>query len=501
MGLNTNYIKAATDSSGNVTGLVGPGGVSGTNTTLLIGKSSQTDTGTSIGRVTSVRAPGLVRGLLNTLRTNIVTATDTVSNAQLDALADPLDRLMRSSAFAKLKVLWVPVGTNATTGALVPIKGANFTGISLVSGDYNDAVGITGDAVAKGVNTNWNPTSAGVTSTDWGYGAFTTSMTKSGIVVGSGTSNNTFVGFASNGASINTVSAGAAVSLPGFNGVQISGGFVTAWTGGHKQLTAAGGPGTLVNENIQMLKVATTFFSNQSVCGFAAWSPGLTDAEAHELDVFFRCANLALYRPVWQPTLVACGDSNTVGNGAGVTSANRFSKLVADALGLTEDNQGLNGTTMGANDTLGTSSGRWVTQHKIAKSYGRAPALMIVMLGTNDAQCGVSATDFAADYETWLNYQLSGGIDPSQIILITPPAATNALTDQTVLTANVATVKRLAAVYGTGMVDGYATTLGQAHFQADLLHLNAAGHAAVTAAIVAYIATTMSQTALRRMGG
>ena len=489
--------KFATDSDGNVTGLVGPGGVS-----LLVGDSSQTDTQTAIGRVTNIRAPGLTRGLLSTLRTNIVTSTDTVSNAQLDALADPLERLMRSTAFAKLRVLWVPVGTDATKGAMVPIIGSNFTHINLVLGDYDDAVGVTGNGTTKGINTNFNPTSAGVTATDWGYGAFTNSTTANQILVGSATTTNTFIGFASNGGYINNVSVGAAVSVRGFNGAQISGGTLTAWAGGFRQFDPAGGPGTLVNENIQLLKVATTYFSNQSVCGFAAWSPGLTDAEAHELDVFFRCANAALYRPVWQPTLVADGDSNTVGSGSGVTSSNRFSKLLSTSLGLTEDNQGGNGTTMAANDTLGTSSGRWVSIYKINRSYFRAGALYTVMLGTNDAQCGVSAADFATDYETWLNYQFSAGIDPSQFILLTPPAATNVLTDQAVLTANVATVKRLAAKYGCGMVDVYATTLGQSsYFQTDSLHLNVAGHAAVHAAIMAYIAASTSQTTLRRMGG
>lgn len=489
------------DTSGNVTGLGGPVGASGINANLLVGKSSQTDAGTSIGRCTSVRTPGLVRGLLNTLRTNIVAAGDTVSNAQLDALGDPLDRLMRSSVFAKLKVLWVPVGTNATTGAMVPLIGANFAGINLVSGDYDDAVGITGNGTNKGIDTNWNPTSAGVTATDWGYGAFTNSTTANGILVGDAGGVTTFVGFASSGAYINNVNAGAAPSVRGFNGVQISGGNVTAWAGGFRQTDTAGGPGTLLNRNINILKVNTTY-SNQSVCGFAAWSTGLTDDDAHEMDLFFRCVNAALYRPVWQPTLVACGDSNTVGNGSGVTSSNRFSKLLATSLGLTEDNQGSNGTTMAANDALGTSSGRWVSIYKINRTYARAGTLYTVMLGTNDAQCGVSAADFATDYETWLNYQFSAGIDPSQVILLTPPAATNALTDQAVLSANVATVKRLAAKYGTGLVDGYAVTLGQAsYFQSDLLHLNVAGHAALSAAVLAYIQTTKSQTTLRRVGG
>lgn len=453
------------------------------------------DTGAGLGRFTSTTTAAISNGLIKTLRSNIITATDTVTAFELDALRYPLARLMRSSVWKKLKVLWVPVGTDATKGALVPIIGSNFSAINLVAGDYSSYSGITGNGTNKAINTNYNPDAV---AGDWGAGAFLTSLTESGVAFGTLSGTNTFCGLAPNGANINNKTIGAQEQYPGLNIVQTNGTVGQAMTGGYEQFSAAMTGAVAPNSPLTLLSVNGAFYSTQSICGFAAWAPSATPQELRELSIFFRNANMRLGRLVCQPSLVVDGDSNTVGYGLASPATMRFSKKLADAIYLTEDNQGLNGSAM-SDDDNGGASASWVTDHKISKSAARAPTALVVALSTNDDQTAVPLDAFKADYLTWLGYQYLVGVDPAQMILMSPVAAFNATADQVRLLALTNIIAGIANDIGALFVDVYTLTLGRAdYFQPDKIHLSESGHVAIKDEVLRVISLSKSEGPLYR---
>ena len=464
----------STDSSGNVTGLVGPGGVN------LLGFTSN---------------PTIARGVLANYKAAIVAASDTVTNYELDALYGPLSTLVRSSVWPKLKELWIPLGTDATKGALVKLKGAAMSHVGMVTGDYNSATGITGDGIGKALNTNFNPTTAAVTAGEWGFGVFALKTTGGGILGGTLSGTTTYLSYnTSSDGKINNVGTGAnnGPQTARWNAIQVGGGNITAWLDGYTHSTTAYSSGTLPNTALTLLAANSSFWSTQSISGYAAWTPSLTATEMRILAQFFEDANVALWRTAYQPTLVASGDSNTAGFGLGSPTTERWPVLACAALGLTEDNQGVSSSTMSDNDDGGSSS-RWVTARKILNSSGRAPTLMTVALGTNDDRYKVSAANFLADYETWLTYQLSAGIDPRQICLFSPILATDVLSSASRQKQFGDIIYGLAVKYGTDFFDARAVSVT---FQADNLHMNSAGHTALATAFVNYI-SSKSRTLIR----
>ena len=83
--------------------------------------------------------------------------------------------------------------------------------------------------------------------------------------------------------------------------------------------------------------------------------------------------------------------------------------------------------------------------------------------------------------------------------MIAPFVATNAAATLSVLSAMRDVVKKLAIEYGAIFVDGYALTLGQSsYFQADNLHLNETGQAALATEILRVLATSKSDGPLYR---
>lgn len=454
--------------------------------------------------VATLRVPSLARAVLQAYRTRVVAAADTVDDTVLEVLEPILDRLMHTSVWPKLRELWMPA-SNAFAGSLVKLKsdataGTSMTHTALVAGDYTRQTGITGNGTTKIINTGFNPTTAGVTQASWGFGAYQSApLAPTGIVAGTSSGTGSYIAYSvSNTSNFNQQAAGSHVPYAGFNAVQQMGGVASTWTGGYAQSRTAVGAGTLDNSAITLLSAGGGFFSNATVCGWAAWTPGLTDAEMRELTSFFDAANAALWRAAWQPVLTLCGDSNTVGFGLGTPAVQRFGAILAGYLGFTEDNQGLSSTSMSNNDDGGAAA-RWVSDFKISASLARRPHRMVCMFGTNDDRYRVSTANFLEDYDTWLRWQIAGGIDAAQILLLSQPATTDALSRYSVQREFSLGVQSLAAAYGCGFFDVHALTTGQpSYLQGDSLHLSVAGHAAVAPAIRDYIVSTLPAGPLRR---
>lgn len=460
-----------------------------------------------VGRVSTLRSPTIATAVLRAFRAAIVGGGGTISDSHLDAILPALDRLIQSGAWAKCREVWIPVG-DQLTAALFKLKadstaGAAMTGISLVAGDYTPNTGITGDGATNAVNTGFNPTTAGVTQTDWGFGAYTTGVTASGIIAGGLVGTGTYLGYSvAQNSNFNQQAAGTQIPMAGWNAIQLTGGVVYKYTGGHVQASQALGAGTLDNTPIVLLSANSSFFSSNAVVGWAAWTPALTATEMRELTIFFSSVNTALWRPVWQPTVVGDGDSNMGGFGLGTPATMRYNRLIANALGMTEDNWGANNTTM-SNDENGGASGHWidVPARLLESSTARAPTILLVALGTNDDRYQVSYNNFITDYEAWLNVQFNAGIDPGQVLLFGLPATRDVLSSAARQVQFSNGVQALAKKYGTDFFDLYGFTVGNSgYFQGDLLHLSQTCHAAIASSVIARLSKLNKPGPLRRIG-
>lgn len=471
--------------------------------------SSRIDPGSYLGRVSTMRASSIARSLLASYRARIVTAGDTLSVGELSTLEEALERLIHSSAFAKLKELWVPCGTSAITGAMVKLIGAtNMTPHNLVAGDFTNYTGVKGNAANKYIDTGFNPTGV-VTATDWGFGVYTTNAagaTQDGCLAGSASDAGNYVSFTGS-CKLNNYqpvpfgsNAGASGPDNGLNAVQITGGRVQGWFGGYEKGDgdATGGGGALMNANLVLMQVNNILFTSQTLGGYAVWSPGLTAAEMRELAVFFSSVSIGLQRPGFAPTLGTAGDSIAIGSTLGSPTTQRYTALLAALLGMTEDNQSTSGWAMSHVATVNGANGDWNTQRAYTLST-RAASLNIVALGTNDVLFNTPVATFAKDCETYLLNQFATGIDPSQMILLDLPASPSL--DKTRSAALNAAIQGLAAKYGCLLVRAsVATTPGVTGTNfTDGLHPNVLGHQQIFNAIVAAISASKYGGVVRRL--
>lgn len=428
-------------------------------------------------------SPTVAEGLVNTYKTRVIAAGDTLTDLELTSLRKALSLLIKSTAYEKLRELWVPMGTSATTGAMVkiindPSATTSMTPVNLVSGDYTRDTGITGNGTTKYINTGFNPTTAAVQTDGWGFGVFSLNTTASGALAGTITGFNTYLMYSSlSDSRFNNIQMSGTQQYPRFCAIQGNVTEAAVYHGGSKALSVAYASATLPNVNIGLLTANGGNFSAQSVCGWAAWGVPLTSSELKDLAVFFDSINYSLGRLVFKTSISACGDSNSRGYvpAGGTAVATRWSAQLSTKFGLTDNNTGVDDSTI--SDNAAGGAGGWVATRKAVGTVAKAPTLITVALGTNDARYGVSPEDFKADYITFLNYQFSAGFLPEQFILCTPIAATDAPTNQDYLLSYVQIVKDLASTYGCKVFDAYAATKGVSGiWQYDNLHLNQAGH-------------------------
>lgn len=171
-------------------------------------------------------SPTVAEGLVNTYKTRVVAASDTLSDNEVSSLRKALSVLVKSTAYEKLRELWVPMGTSATTGAMVkiisdPSSSTSMTPVNLVSGDYTKETGITGNGSTKYVNTGFNPTTAAVQADGWGFGVFSLNTTGSGVLAGTVTGSNTYLMYNSlSDSKFNNISITSTIQYPRFCAVQ-----------------------------------------------------------------------------------------------------------------------------------------------------------------------------------------------------------------------------------------------------------------------------------------
>jgi lysophospholipase L1-like esterase len=421
--------------------------------------------------------------LLYRLNSTIVTNGGSVSESDLQSIKGPLDLLMRSSVFAKLTELHIPVGVGYLS-ALCKLVGKTtlvMTGTDIVDGDYTQALGLAGNGSTKTIATGFTPPASPAA---WGFAVYPTGLTLptgSRIICGSG--NNSYLGFASTGmAKINN---SADITLPpklrmlSAQTDSVLG--ARAYYGGYLNNTQTAG--VTSSNQIHLLSYAGSLFSTGSVGGFAAWDGNLSSDELNTLQRFFVRASEALGRVSIEPSINCVGDSIAAGYGLTSPTTERYSALLTSKLGGVESNSGLSGTVMSSYTPDG-SSGNWVTIYKTALTAKRT-AILIVELGYNDSRSRGDVVLFESEYSQWLEVQLAMGVKPKNILLLSPIRGYDAASNTTSLLSFGAAVKRMAEKYRMLFLDTYPLTDGHTElFQADLIHLNAAGHIVIRDAIL-----------------
>lgn len=443
----------------------------------------------------------IASGILLGYQSDVVAAGGALAAYEMDAIEYEILNLINSSAWSKLKEIWIPCGSSAA-GAYVKLKFDSIAGRSMTASatppTYSQSVGFTGvPASSTKLITGINPsTNTNFTDKDWGFGVYIANgaySAKVGSVGGTDAGSFTFIGNPLPGDGINGTGVGTMLQPSGLRSVQIGGGIGQSWFNAHLHASIAVSTSNS-NGNINLLSSNSTNYSDSTISGYACWSPSLTKSEFVLLSNFFSNVNRKLKRKSIANSLVVVGDSNTNPTSVGITSTQRWPYLLAKQLGLAnvsgaEINNGI------GNILMAPFSGQtdYYTSYPTLNSAQQSPPLMIVMLGTNDLGYGVSEGNFRQYYNSWISIQIDAGINPNDMILVSPIWSNNVngqyITTPAKAIAFGAIVKDIANQNGCYYFDGYAATSGNTGtwFQGDNLHLNVTGHAGFANALLNYI--------------
>ena len=526
-------VQGTFDQNGNVINLIGPAGKPFTAPTVSnVAVLSLDANGNPIGIVNpkgGLDLPvsqsfnifphiSLARGVVNTFKTALGANADAT---QLSALELALSPLMASSAWNKIKELWIPMGNGTTiAGALVKLKypsggSQSMTNVGFVGGDYTATTGLTGDGVGKYLNAVTNPTTIGMTGNNFGLAIYSTTPDYNSVT-------NTVLGGLTSGTTYGYLGASNLSQKCNFNGISTGAdgtwgrmtfcqsnaslGLLQYGVGADVMATAPLGASFLPNVPVFLFahnNAGPANFTSSAINGYALFDT-MTVAELDMLSRFFDQINYSLSRPVFNG-LVSAGDSITIGNG--VTSVQRWTYLVAQALGLTEYNKGISSTTMSLCPTIGDGgvanvNAKWsptvssvnsgVTNGLIYSQLQYPGSLYTIALGINDCAYSGNLSQFSTDYTSYLTHLKYAGIPMSSVVLVAITYGTESLSP------GVSQLNENSRLSFNGVISALATTFGcifadvsslwnvsnVGTYTGDGLHPNIAGHQLMASTIL-----------------
>ena len=281
----------------------------------------------------------------------------------LAAIKSALQPLIRSSAWEKIRELWVPTGSSLAA-SLVKIKAAynavpntSMNSVNFVEADYVPNIGLIGDGATKYIFTHSTPSdayktasdTAGCTVKNYGFAVYPTSPSHSplGYLAGASNGPNSRLlggnGALGGGEAMGSTALNREVSSGTQSGyrcrmqfVQSFGGNTQAGTGGLIEAQIAATEtvvGTakvfiFVPNNGSNSPLAAQYFYNGPIAGYALFD-GMTPAELLCLSNFFDNLNAELGRI--SNDVVVFGDSNAASTGVPLTA--RWAYRVASGLG------------------------------------------------------------------------------------------------------------------------------------------------------------------------
>lgn len=464
--------------------------------------------------------PSIAFNIANTYEAAVVSTGDTLTTRQKDAVIKYLPRLMKSSVYSKIVKLGLCFG-NALAGSYVPLLdklgSGNLTPVGVTAaGDYTAATGLNGNTTNRPRYQVFGATNlsavSGITANEYGIGVFSLkkSWTTTGVLAGADSSssgpylcyangvNESKIGNISCAYKLDDGSNPTTVQGRGLHIVQVSASAARAdyFFGGLLLASGSGTPSGMPATPLSLManNGSASFSQDTRIGGYVVFSPTITAAEALELDYFFEACNSYAGRTDMISELHVIGDSNS--RGLGVTGTQRWSYLLAQMLGVTENNVAISGTTMSRNvdsNSVGSGwAGAWSFSNRYSLGANQKGALTVLSLGTNDVKFKVSYNDFISDYSKYMNSLIAAGVDPGRIIILNIPASTDtgAFGSDVIRQQQFnAGLQQLAAQFGCGYVDLFSNTQSTSNFQADKLHFNVAMHASIPGIILSSIAT------------
>lgn len=478
-----------------------------------------------------------------------------VNEPHRQALEIALPPLLASTAWAKIVELWVPLGADLI-GALVKLKypsgnSATLTNHNFVAGDYTPTSGLTGDGSTKYLTSDANPSSLGLTANNWGLAVHTPSLpvNSSGLaassVMASLVQSTHF--FYVNGQLYNQFVYDNDILTPtaqsylnynnGSGNVTPPWGVArTAYVNSYNGVTAAGCSGFMMqsvssssgnvvpNATVSLFSIGVGNCSQATLTGYALFT-GMTQAELQVLGAFFDTVNHLAYRPVFDG-LLAFGDSIIRGNSTSNYLTKRWTQLLANQLGLTLTNYGMDGSTMSICPTLGnggtantyncfeydpTTNGTSPTSSQkgfLALPLQNSGALVCIGLGINDLSYSGNLTNYIKIYTQTLTQLKQAGFNMSNVLIAGITYASNSggsapangyYTSALCQIWNSA-LANLAAQFDCIFVDMFSlwnSSNSNTYLNADGIHPNDAGHALMAnQALAAYNAARNSTIAL-----
>lgn len=445
----------------------------------------------------------------------VTTAGGTLPTSHQSALNASIAALKSSGAWALIKELWLPLGSDGDmTTANVKLKNGatspSLTTVAMVSTDYTVLKGYDGGAsnATKYLKTDFAPAVNGsLTSGEWGFGVY---LTRAPTVVSSvhmGMAANTLAylqitqahigsGNVSYNVAADTFSRTAIVGpTKRLESVQITSGAAAAYKGGYPRTAVSmPTPGSLPTGAMSILSCNNSFFSDAAVSGYAIYSP-MTAAQLRALQTFFDNVCAAIGRTVFDTTsLVVPGDSYTANPPTGPsTNANDWVQLVATAKGWTNTLIGNSGRGWGT-DSSGYGGANTFASNLGVTAMGNVlfstcPTHFILPLGINDANsAAASDANFTTQTHALLDYIAAVGYPMGYIAIATPYWASG-VTSQTLLGDHANITRTNATNYGCRLIDFYAgltsdpavggqaasLTVAQSYETAGI-HKNDAGH-------------------------
>lgn len=196
-----------------------------------------------------------------------------------------------------------------------------------------------------------------------------------------------------------------------------------------------------------------------------------------------------------QTRVIACvGDSITEG---------LYPPALRPLVGKTGDvqNFGAGGTTVIINN--GGLAVPYITTAVCQQAQQAMPAIVIIMLGSNDSDTGVYAyiSRFVADYEK-LIAQFEAVPSQPKIWLVTPPAIYGTpygLSNRNLAQGVIPRIYQVASATGLPTIDVYSATTGHPEYFVDGVHPNSVGAAVIAQVIYQAIAPDLAS--LRRQPG
>ena len=428
------------------------------------------------------------------------------SAAETAAVQGPLERLMRSTVWPKLKVLWIPLGAdgdlNAMRTCLLEVSGTPaMTNTGFLAGDYTLLGGLQG-AAAKKLVTTFNPSVHGsMSATNWGFGSFLLEYNTVGgttVISGTDTSSAFYLGFAS-GSDVSQfyTTQVAHPATRGLMAVQYANGAISTYYRAFNRANLTIAAGALPNSAMSINMINGAFGGNAIHAGFYV-ADGLTTTELGVLGDFFTDVNLAIGRAVYSGNKIAAfGDSVTGGTGVS-TASNIWDRRVASLFGLTFNEQGLGGRSVSALAAASQFSDATRTDGYVYTCLRGLGALNFLALGLNDTIYGNTVSQFSIDYNRMVDNLIAAGARPETWVLMSPyyaPGTVTAPISDSLSQQFAAVIKATAARYSMPYVDvlnGRLRGQSTANWDAGGIHPNDAMHALIAQDVRDAIAAGMT---------